>query len=169
MEGEEKRERGRGKICSIVVPLRCIYESISRSWSNRGANSRGWAKAFLERKSSRWREKRGKDRAKHRLGVEQPYRRCFWSFFSFISLHPSRFPRDTPEASIDLLRNYSRSNNSHVHSSEWESRLKKLLSMISRATRIKRNHWNCIFNLRRFNFSIKKVSPSRKLDRVSFD
>lgn len=146
MEGEEKRERGRGKICSIVVPLRCIYESISRSWSNRGANSRGWAKAFLERKSSRWREKRGKDRAKHRLGVEQPYRRCFWSFFS--SIHARIILTSILPSGSRVWKNFYR----------W---------YLER--RIKRNHWNCIFNLRRFNFSIKKVSPSRKLDRVSFD
>lgn len=106
----KRRERDREE--NLLDSRAVAYTKAFREVHPTGANSRGWAKAFLERKSSRCEKSVAKiepSTASSNSLIDVAFDRFLFFFstpFSFSSRHP--------EASIDLLRNYLRSNNSYA-------------------------------------------------------
>lgn len=107
MEEEEERERDREE--NLLDSRAVAYTKAFREVHPTGANSRGWAKAFLERKSSRCEKSVAKIEPRRRTALS-----TLLSIVSFFFSTPFSFSSRHPEASIDLLRNYLRSNNSYA-------------------------------------------------------
>lgn len=92
MEEEEERERDREE--NLLDSRAVAYTKAFREVHPTGANSRGWAKAFLERKSSRCEKSVAKIEPSTASASNSLIDVAFDRFL-FFSLHPSRFLRDT--------------------------------------------------------------------------
>lgn len=106
--GERERDREENLLDSRAV----AYTKAFREVHPTGANSRGWAKAFLERKSSRCEKSVAKIEPSTASASNSLIDVAFDRFLFF--LYTFSFSSRHPEASIDLLRNYLRSNNSYA-------------------------------------------------------
>lgn len=116
MEEEEERERDREE--NLLDSRAVAYTKAFREVHPTGANSRGWAKAFLERKSSRCEKSVAKIEpstasASNSL-IDVAFDRFLFFLPPFFFSTPFSFSSRHPEASIDLLQNYLRSNNSYA-------------------------------------------------------
>ena len=107
----KRRERDREE--NLLDSRAVAYTKAFREVHPTGANSRGWAKAFLERKSSRCEKSVAKIEPSTASASNSLIDVAFDRFLFFFST-PFSFSSRHPEASIDLLRNYLRSNNSYA-------------------------------------------------------
>lgn len=90
----KRRERDREE--NLLDSRAVAYTKAFREVHPTGANSRGWAKAFLERKSSRCEKSVAKIEPRRRTALLTLLSIVsFFFFLLFFSLHPSRFLRDT--------------------------------------------------------------------------
>lgn len=127
MEEEEERERDREE--NLLDSRAVAYTKAFREVHPTGANSRGWAKAFLERKSSRCEKSVAKIEpstasASNSL-IDVAFDRFLFFLYTFLVFFETPGSVHRSVAKLFTLEQFLRP------SSEWESRLKISIDDIS--------------------------------------